>query len=143
MLVGIVSVFLIAACAQQSAQPAAQPVVEPTVQAETPALGKEGVEEMVVAPASVVKEFDIEAKQWSFEPSTIIVSEGTQVVLNIRSIDVAHGFMLAEFDVNERLEPGKLTIVKFIADKSGEYTFFCNVPCGRGHGGMNGKLIVK
>jgi heme/copper-type cytochrome/quinol oxidase subunit 2 len=143
LLVGIVSVFLIAACAQQSAQPAAQPVVEPTVQAETPALGKEGVEEMVVAPASVVKEFDIEAKQWSFEPSIISVNEGDTVKLNIESIDVTHGFALFEFDVNERLAPGKTVTVEFIADKAGEYTFFCSVPCGSGHGSMNGKLIVE
>ena len=116
---------------------------ENIVQAETPVPGQTDVEEMVVALASGVKEFDMTAKKWDFEPSIISVNEGDTVKLNIESIDVTHGFTLFEFDVNERLAPGKTVTVEFIADKAGEYTFFCSVPCGSGHGSMNGKLIVE
>ena len=97
----------------------------------------------IEAPTSNVVEIDIIAKQWDFTPATITVSEGDQVKLNIRSVDVTHGFSLFEFGVNERLTPGQTTTVEFTADKAGEYTFFCSVPCGRGHGGMRGKLIVE
>jgi cytochrome c oxidase subunit 2 len=157
LLLGIISMFILSACSsgQQQMQttdddhepgtPEDHPHDEEgnTIQTETPAPGHEDVEEMVVASGSGVKEFNMIAKQWDFAPSIITVSEGDTVKLNIENIDAPHGFMLAEFGVNERLEPGKTTTVEFTADKAGEYTFFCNVPCGRGHGGMNGKLIVE
>lgn len=96
-----------------------------------------------IQPTSEVKEFDMTARQWAFEPSTITVNEGDKVRLNIKNLDVAHGFSIFEFGVNERLTPGKTTIVEFVADKKGEYTFFCSVQCGQGHRDMKGKLIVE
>ena len=97
----------------------------------------------IEAPTSNVVEIDMVAKQWDFTPSTITVNEGDKVKLNIRSVDVTHGFAIFEFGVNERLTPGETTTVEFVADKAGEYTFSCSVPCGSGHGGMRGKLIVE
>jgi cytochrome c oxidase subunit 2 len=88
-------------------------------------------------------EFDITAKQWEFEPSTITVKKGDTVKLTITSLDVDHGFALNEFNVNERLVAGETVEVAFTADKAGEFTFFCNVFCGSGHSQMNGKLIVE
>ena len=90
-----------------------------------------------------IKEFNVIAKKWDFSPSTITVNEGDTVILNVESIDVTHGFVISEFGVSERLEPGKTTTVEFIADKKGTYTFFCNVYCGRGHSSMRGTLIVE
>lgn len=89
------------------------------------------------------KEFQMTAKQWKFTPSRIEVNKGDKVILNIKSIDVAHGFALPDFGVNERLEPGKEVTVEFMADKTGEFTFFCNVICGSGHGSMRGVLVVN
>jgi len=34
-----------------------------------------------------------------------------------------HGFAINEFNVNERLEPGKTVIVEFVADKTGTFSF--------------------
>jgi len=90
-----------------------------------------------------VVEIDMIARQWEYTPSTITVSEGDKVKLNIEDVDVTHGFAIFEFGVNERLTPGKTTTIEFTADKAGEYTFLCTVPCGSGHGGMRGKLIVE
>ena len=144
LILGIISLLIIAGCYQQPAAQPTEPAGQAPVQAETPAPGQAGkVVEKVVAPASGVKEFDITAKRWAYTPSTITVSEGDVVTLNIKSMDVTHGFSLFEFGVNERLTPGKTTTVEFVADKAGEYTFFCTVPCGSGHSNMNGKLIVE
>lgn len=90
-----------------------------------------------------VKEFQMTAKKWDFTPDTITVNEGDTVKLVIESIDVDHGFAISDFGVNERLEPGKTVTVEFIADKSGTFTFFCNVFCGSGHSHMEGTLIVN
>ena len=90
-----------------------------------------------------VKEFSMIAKKWQFDPSTINVKQGDKVRLKIKSIDVTHGFSLLDFNVNENLEPGKEITVEFVADKKGEFSFFCSVFCGEGHSGMKGKLIVE
>lgn len=92
---------------------------------------------------SKVKEFEIKAKQWSFEPSVITINEGDIVKLSISSVDVTHGMRLAEFGVSEILKPGEVVNVEFLANKKGTFSFFCTVPCGSGHGNMRGTLIVK
>lgn len=90
-----------------------------------------------------IKEFEMTAKQWEFNPSTITVSQGDKVKLNINSIDVDHGFAISEFGVNETLSSGQTTTVEFTADKVGTYTFFCSVQCGAGHSNMQGQLEVE
>ena len=149
LILWVISIIFISACSQQL-EPAIQPkAVVPAdkpspIQAGMPVPGQEDkVKETVVVSDSKIKEFDMAARQWEFEPSTITVNEGDTVRLNIKSEDVTHGFAISEFDVNERISPGQTTKVEFVADKKGEYTFFCSVPCGSGHGGMRGKLIVK
>ena len=155
LILGIMSMLLISACSPQAEQPQplAQPkaIIEPAgepsaspIQAGMPVPGQEDkAKETVVVQDSHVKEFDMAARQWAFEPSTITVNEGDKVILNIKSEDVTHGFAIFEFDVNERLAPGETKRVEFTADKKGEYVFFCSVPCGKGHKDMKGKLIVE
>lgn len=90
-----------------------------------------------------VRTFDVEVDNWYFQPEVIEVSLGDTVVLNFNTIDGVHGFALPEFNVNQRLSPGKAAQVTFVAEKKGEFTFFCNVVCGSGHSKMRGKLSVK
>ncbi len=90
-----------------------------------------------------VKEFNVIAKQFSFDPAVIEVNKGDKVILNIESVDVAHGITIREFGVSQYLEAGKSITIEFIADKSGEFAFFCNIYCGRGHSDMKGRLIVN
>lgn len=89
------------------------------------------------------KEFNIIAKQFSFEPSTITVNQGDLVKIKIKSIDVAHSITIPDFKINEMLDPNEEISFEFIADKTGEFNFFCMVYCGEGHGEMGGKLIVR
>ncbi len=90
-----------------------------------------------------IREFNIIAKQFVFEPSNIEVNKGDKVVLNIKSIDVAHGIIIPEFGVNSLLQSGETVKIEFIANKQGEFDFFCNVYCGNGHNNMRGRLIVN
>ena len=89
------------------------------------------------------KEFEIIAQNWQFIPDTIEVNLGDKVELHIESVDVTHGFKLKDFGVDLTLKPHNDVHVDFIADKKGTFPFFCSVPCGSGHGGMSGQLIVK
>ncbi len=98
------------------------------------------------APATqteAVKEFNVTAKNWAFEPAQITVNRGDKVKLTIKSTDVTHGFFLPAFNVSKSLEPGKEIVAEFTADQAGEFPFYCNVFCGSGHSDMKGKLIVK
>ena len=95
------------------------------------------------APTGEIKEFEITAKQFSFEPNVITVNKGDRVKLKVTSADVTHGFSINEFGVTQNLEPGKTATVEFVADKSGTFPFYCSVVCGSGHSGMKGQLVVK
>ena len=92
---------------------------------------------------SSIKEFTMTAKRWSFTPGIITVNEGDTVKLTIESIDVAHGFAINAFGINERLNPGQTTNIEFVADEKGTFSFFCSVSCGSGHSTMRGTLIVE
>src|SRR3989344_4199015 len=90
-----------------------------------------------------VKTFDLIAKNWEFSPSSISVNQGDKVVLNIKSVDVTHGFKLADFGINKDITPGSTVKVEFTADKKGTFPFSCSVYCGSGHREMTGNLVVN
>ena len=90
-----------------------------------------------------IKEFDMVAKQWEFDPETITVNDGDTVKLHIKSIDVDHGIAIHEFEVNEYISAGETIDIEFVADKTGEFIFYCNVFCGADHKQMKGTLIVQ
>jgi heme/copper-type cytochrome/quinol oxidase subunit 2 len=79
------------------------------------------------------------------EMPVIEVSKGDLVVFKLKSSDVVHGFSLKDFGVylTEGIQPGRVTLVSFKADKVGEFLFSCNAICGKEHEKMKGKLIVK
>jgi heme/copper-type cytochrome/quinol oxidase subunit 2 len=77
--------------------------------------------------------------------AVIEVNKGDEVVLRLISNDVVHGFSMKGYSifVNEGIEPGKPTIVSFIADKPGDFIFSCNAICGKNHETMQGVLRVR
>lgn len=90
-----------------------------------------------------VQEISVIAKQYEFIPNRIVVEKGRPVKLYATSVDVNHGFYINEFDVNQKIEKGKLSVIEFTPNMSGEYDIKCSVFCGVGHMGMKGKMIVK
>jgi cytochrome c oxidase subunit 2 len=145
----LIMIFLVAAviagCTSQQPTTTAPSIqeVQQQPQETTPEAQQQQAEEADEQAQPEVKTFEMTAKQWEFIPDTITVSKGDAVRLIINSIDVAHGIAITEFGINERLEPGKVTEVEFVADKTGTFTFYCSVFCGSGHGSMRGTLIVK
>jgi cytochrome c oxidase subunit 2 len=90
-------------------------------------------------------EINVTAKQFEFNPRVITVEHGQEVTLHLMSLDVAHGFALPEFGIEEELLPKEPVTVTFIADRKGNFPFVCNVICGSGHdhASMVGNLIVR
>ena len=90
-----------------------------------------------------VKEFTVRAFRFGFDPGVIEVNLGDKVVINGYTSDVPHGLAIPQFRVYMSLLSKEPTTAEFIATKAGTFTFYCSIPCGSGHGSMQGKLIVK
>jgi len=84
----------------------------------------------------------ISASTFEYKPSEITVKKGVPVTLELVSQDRHHGFKLAEFHLQANVQPGVVEKVRFIPDKAGKFTFFCDVFCGDGHEDMSGTLTV-
>ena len=103
------------------------------------------------------------AKKYGYSPSRIVVNKGDTIVLKPTSLDVTHGFLLDGYPVDLIIkqkgvnflkytwedEKGalqndwdKVSEVKFVAEKSGKFTFRCTQTCGGLHPFMTGELIV-
>lgn len=102
----------------------------------------------------------ITARQWRFEPATIEVLAGQPVTIELRSIDVRHGFDVfgvGPVDCSTKvtpsapcaLDPGIPAIVTFTPSTKGTFEFRCTIECQSnsdgtaGHLTMSGTLIVK
>ena len=99
-----------------------------------------------IQPTGETKEFHVRSFNFGFDPPTIEVNAGDKVRIILTSDDVPHGLAINEFvGVNKRVDPSPAepTVIEFLADKRGEFTFYCSVPCGDGHLDMKGKLIVR
>ena len=149
ILLLVLSVFLVSACAQQKSAEISEDLVgqgtpvpqQQETKQQAPTGDVQSVEE--TAPSGQVKEFKMTAKQFAFEPSTIEVNKGDRVRLIVTSIDVPHGIAIPEYGINERLDPGQPKTIEFTAEKEGTFTAFCSVFCGSGHSNMKGKIVVK
>jgi cytochrome c oxidase subunit II len=84
----------------------------------------------------------ITAKKFDFSPDSITLKKGEPVVFEISSADREHGFNLRAFGVRTNVSAGKVTRVRFTPDKTGKFTFSCDVFCGDGHEEMTGTVIV-
>ena len=92
----------------------------------------------------------VELHRWS--PNTIVVNKGDTVVLKVTNPrGNYHSFSIPEFGVStSMLDPrGGTETVEFVADKTGTFTFSCEVPyhpdnqwCDPDHAMMTGTLIV-
>jgi len=91
---------------------------------------------------SVDKTIQITAKKFEFTPGEITVKKGEPVALEIKSEDVNHGFNLPDFGVRGDVKPGSVLRLRFTPDKTGQFTFTCDIFCGSGHEEMSGTLTV-
>ena len=89
--------------------------------------------------AKVIK---ISAKRFDYSPGKLILKKGQRVLLELTSKDVVMGFNLPDFNVRGDMIPGKVTRVEFTPDKTGEFTFLCDIFCGSGHEEMHGRITV-
>ena len=101
---------------------------------------------LLVASVSVVfaepKTIEVVAQKSFYTPDHINLKKGEPVKLLIRSADVTHGFAVDEFDIAREIPAGPPVSIEFTPDKTGTFTFYCVVRCGREHRHMHGTLTV-
>lgn len=103
---------------------------------------------------------ELTAKKYEYSPSPVHVKSGTKVQLKITAMDHDHGFKISAvpdgapagskpgllFTSPEdcwELGKGKTTVIEFVAQTPGTYSFKCCHLCGLGHRGMKSQLIVE
>ncbi len=105
----------------------------------------------------------VDAKKYGYFPSRIVVNKGDTIVLRLNSLDVHHGFLLDGYPIElivrkglmfqkhslhhdaDKLMTGwdSVSKVKFVANKTGKFTFRCTQTCGNLHPFMTGELVVR
>lgn len=85
----------------------------------------------------------VQAKRFVYTPNMITVNQGDEVIINLVSQDVHHGFYLDGYQIETSARPGDTGHVHFIANRRGRYTFRCSVTCGAFHPYMVGYLLVR
>jgi cytochrome c oxidase subunit II len=85
----------------------------------------------------------VTARQFEFEPDTIVLKRGEPVTIVLTSLDRPHGFKVPAFDVRLDALPGETTRVTFVPDKAGRFSWLCDVFCGVDHEGMSGLFVVE
>jgi cytochrome c oxidase subunit II len=89
--------------------------------------------------AKIIK---ISAKRFEYSPQEITLKKGASVVFQLTTEDRSHGFNVPSMNLRADVVPGKVTELKVTPQKAGVFDFFCDVFCGSGHEGMNGKITV-
>lgn len=89
------------------------------------------------------KVFKITGQNFQFSQNEIRVKKGDRVKINFESADGFHDWTVSEFNARTvRVNTGGKASVEFVADKIGEFEYYCGVGQHR-QMGMKGKLIVK
>lgn len=99
-----------------------------------------------VATGGEVIQVNATGAQWYWEIDTPTIPLGSEVVFNLHTKDVNHGFGVA--DQSGRLlfqtqaMPGYINKVSYVFDEPGAYRVMCMEYCGIGHHAMNDEFQV-
>jgi len=77
-------------------------------------------------------------------PREIRVKQGQKVRLRLTSDDVTHGFIIGDLGIDAGvIHPGKYTIVEFVPEEKGEFSYVCSIRCSPLHSKIRGYLVVE
>ena len=93
---------------------------------------------------------EVTGRQWSWsfkypngkQTSQLLLAVDRPVKLELRSMDVIHGFFIPAFRIKEDVVPGKENYTWFVPTQLGSFDIECTVICGVSHANMLGKAVV-
>lgn len=74
--------------------------------------------------------------------SILVLPAGREVDLQLRSLDVIHGFFIPGMRLKQNTVPGLVLHVHFTPMVAGTYPILCSQVCGLGHQRMQARLLV-
>ncbi|OJI09483.1 MAG: hypothetical protein COV08_00900 [Candidatus Vogelbacteria bacterium CG10_big_fil_rev_8_21_14_0_10_49_38] len=99
-------------------------------------------EEAATANLAPVKEFSLDSfvemvegqpkPQFSLKELTVNQGDTVRIKVNVKSGN--HNFYLDEFNIASETPTGEETVIEFVADQSGEFVYYCNMPGHRAAG---------
>ncbi|MGD0428526.1 MAG: cupredoxin domain-containing protein [Candidatus Acidiferrales bacterium] len=106
-----------------------------------------------------VQVIEVTAKKYEYSLDPIHVKSGSKILLKITAADHDHGFSISTVPDGSnsngsdglvfaspqecwQLKKGETTVIEFLAQTPGTYSFKCCHVCGLGHRGMKGQLVV-
>ena len=94
------------------------------------------------ATAPKDKVIKILARKFTYSPDKLTLKLGVPVVFELRTADILMGFSVPDFNARADIIPGKVARLRVVPDKTGTFTFLCDIFCGSGHETMSGSLTV-
>ena len=88
------------------------------------------------------KVIPVVARKFVFLPNEITLKRGESVVLEFTAVEVVMGFSIPELKLRTDIIPGQPARLRLVPEREGSFDFLCDIFCGDGHEGMNGRLIV-
>jgi plastocyanin len=109
-----------------------------------PTTGGEMVADDNAQPAeSDMQTFEVSGVNFAFSTEEIRVKKGDKVKIVFTSESGFHDWVVDEFNAaTEQIKAGNTTSVEFVADKTGNFEYYCSVGQHRAQG-MVGRLIVE
>jgi len=90
-----------------------------------------------------VKTINVEAGSFYFKPNEIRVKKGEKVRIILASKDMMHDFNIDELGVSVPVtKAGDTSTAEFVANKTGEFEYYCSVGQHRKMGQV-GKIIIE
>ncbi len=90
-----------------------------------------------------VREFTVSADRFAFSPSSIEVNRNDLVKITFTARDIAHSFTIDDYRIVKRAGAGQTVTFEFRADRSGPFTFYCNLSQDAKCKDMKGTLTVR
>ena len=142
IVAGFISLFFIEPGDKSTAVPVTGTI--PSTSTDTP-LSVSALSEEAVESGSAEKEFTMTAYydatgKW-FSLKEIAVKKGDTVRVKITNIKGMHDFTIDEFGVAEELPLDEEVVVEFVADRVGDFIYYCSKP-GHRAGGQWGTIRV-
>ena len=84
----------------------------------------------------------VSSKKFEFIPNQLTLKKGESVDIELSTEDVVMGFNVPDMSTRATIIPGQPVHVVLTPQKTGTFTFLCDVFCGSGHEDMNGTITV-
>ena len=90
-----------------------------------------------------VREFTVSGNAFAFSPASLAVNKNDLVKITFTAQDMPHSFTIDDYRIVKRAGAGQTVTFEFRADRSGAFTFYCNLSQDPKCRDMKGTLTVR